>query len=220
MHLVTAQPGAVESVAVERDRLHVLGRAVGARLDESRGLDAQVALAEPDLGLGERRRVDEEEVLAGHREQPERRPDVPGAEPARVVVARQPAATGAELLVHGGVHHLGGAVGPAGVLVGPRRLHVGLVVEALEAAERVARSRAPRCPGERRAGAPAAAPKPKNASSMRTKRVVAPGEPDPVAHVVEQPERVVVPAALVERRVEQQARGVVERVHPARGERS
>ena len=42
-------------------------------------------------------------------------------------------------LVHDGVDDLGGAVGPAGVVVRPGHLHVGLVVEALEPVERVAR---------------------------------------------------------------------------------
>ncbi len=90
-------------------------------------------------GARERRRVHQEQVLPGNGEQAERRPHVPGAEPARVVVAGQPAAAGSELVVDHGVHDLGGAVGPTGVVVRPRRLHVWFVVQPFEPVERVTR---------------------------------------------------------------------------------
>src|SRR5215207_3587675 len=83
VHLVAAQPRAGQWCAVELDRLHVLRRPAAAGLHEAARLDGdRVATGHPDARLGERGGPDEEQVLTRDREQAERRPDVPGAQPA------------------------------------------------------------------------------------------------------------------------------------------
>ena len=112
------------------------------------------------------------------------------------------------------MHDLGRAVGPARVHVRPRRLHVGLVVEPLEAAERVARLHlvVRGIDARLRHGIRAEA---EERIEQRDERVVAPGERDPPRHVVREAERVVVRRALVERRVAQDAGALVERGAPS-----
>ena len=144
VQLARGQPGPLQRLAVEGRPTARTGwdrRASGST--KPGGLDDKLVVRRGQSELGERRGVDEEQALAGDREQAERRPDVPRAQAARVVVAGQPAAAQAELPLHAGVHHLGGAVRPPGVVVGPGGLHVGLVVQALEPVERVARRPAP-----------------------------------------------------------------------------
>ena len=214
MQLAGGQPAAPSGSPLKADRLHVLSRPVGFRLDEPVGFDRQLRAAQPDPGLGERRGIDQVEALAGDREQPERGPDVPGAQPAGVVVAGQAAAAQPEQVVQRGVHHLGGPVGPADVVVGPGDLHVRLVVQALEPVQRVAGAQLlharPLADLLDRVGAVA-----EEAVQQGHERLVAAGQLDPGLHVVQDPERVVPLAALVVRRVDQQAGLGVEGVHPA-----
>ena len=205
-----ARPAARRWVAVERPAVQPSptartgGRrlldAVGAdgRLAVPGGLDDELAAVDPQRGAGEGRRVDQEQALPGDREQPERGPDVPGAEAARVVVARQAARAGAELPGQRGVHDLGGAVRAAGVVVGPRRLHVRLVVQPLEPVERVAGGHLrgdgrPPGLGDRR-------PRRSRRSGRACRRTASspPASAIRARHVVQQPERVVPLAALVE----------------------
>ena len=92
-------PRPVERDAVEADRLDVLrsvrrAPARRTRSCRSRTLPDRTRIA----GARERRGVDEDDLLAGDREQPERCPDVPRAQAARVVVAGQPATAGGELV--------------------------------------------------------------------------------------------------------------------------
>ena len=130
-----------------------------------------------------------------------------------------PPGPGAQLPGQGRVDDLRGAVGAPRVVVGPRGLHVGLVVETLEALQRVARAPSPRGRDGGRAARRARAPKPKKRSSMPTKASSPPARLDPRGHVVQQPERVVPLAALVELRVAQQAGAGLEGVDPAAAER-
>ena len=216
-----AQVGGLEGTAVQGHRLDILRwrivlEAVGAdrRLDQAAGLHDELGVAHPDRGPLERGRVDQEQVLPGDGEEPERGPDIPGAEPAGVVVARQAARPGAELPGQPGVHDLRGAIGTPGPVIGPGRLQVRLVVQALEPVQRV--------PGQHlghrwapaglfdRLGAVA-----EEAVQHAQEGVVTAGQGDPGGHVVQQPERVVPLAALVEGGVAQQPGGRVERVDPA-----
>jgi len=91
------QVGGFEWTSVQRRGLHVLnGRCLldpvrtDRRLAVPGGLDDELAAVHPQGRAGEGGGVDEEQALPGDGEQPERRPDVPRAEAARVVVARQP----------------------------------------------------------------------------------------------------------------------------------
>ena len=175
------------------------------------------AVAELHPGPRERRGVQQVDALAGHREDAERGPDVPRAQPAGVVVAGQSAPAEPEHVVHAGVHDLGGPVRPAGVVVGPGRLHVRLVVQALEAVERVAGAHLlearPLADLLDRVGAVA-----EERVEQLDEGLVAAGQLDPGLHVVHHPERVVPLAALVVLRVDQQPGVGVERVAPLGGQ--
>ena len=218
MEIASGQPRLLQRPAVEPDRLDVLRGTVGLRLDEARRVDRQLPTVEVQPGVGERRGVDQVEALPGDREQPEAGPDVPGAQPAGVVVAGQPAATETELVVHRGVHHLGGAVRPTEVVVGPGDLHVRLVVQTLEPVERVAGGQlldaGPLADLLHRVGAVA-----EELVQQGQEPLVAAGQLDPRLHVVLDAERVVPPTALVVGRVDQQPGLGVEGVHPPGGQR-
>ena len=156
-------------------------------------------------------------MLSGDGEQAQRRPDVPRAEATGVVVARQPAPARPELVRQRGLDHLGGPVGPPGVVVGPGDLHVRLVVEALEPVQRVA---GVDLVGVRRVAelGDGRGVVPEEPVQQLDERVVATGQRDATGHVVQQSERVVPPATLVECRVDEQPGVRVVRVDPPPGE--
>ena len=162
VHVRAAEVGRLQRLAVERGGLHVLRRRGRARCRRRRSGCSRCPLVSttnspPPTRSAARAKagaLTRKQALPGDREQPQRRPDVPGAEAAGVVVAGQPARSGAELPGQRGVHDLGRAVGAAGVVVGPRRLHVGLVVQPLEPVQRVPGGHLRPATGARPAGSP------------------------------------------------------------------
>ena len=200
-------------MVVEANRLDVLHRPVGLGFDEARRLDHERAAGHRDPGMRERRGVDEHQLLAGHREQAERRPDVPGTQPARVVVARQSAPTGRELVVDSSVHDLGGPIRAADVVVRPWRFHVRFVVEALEAVQLVA-LRDVGSVGRHAELLDRLRPESEEPVEQLDEARLAARQFDPLRHVVGEAERVVPLPALVERGVDEESGLGIEGVDP------
>ena len=95
VHVEAPQKAILQRFAVERGGLHVLDRrgaldSVGPDrlLPMAAGLDDELLIADSERRALERRRVYQEQVLSGDREQTQGRPYVPGAQPAGIVVAR------------------------------------------------------------------------------------------------------------------------------------
>ena len=82
VQLRSADPTALQRLAVQQHRLHVLHGAAVHGLDEVLRANPETLVTDSDGRRREQRSTHEKDVLAGDGKQAERRPHVPRAEPA------------------------------------------------------------------------------------------------------------------------------------------